>query len=234
VSNSSQPGPSSVHSPRMGMLWRNRLPGRVPPRRRNETRNGANKRSNVPRADGQQTFAPVGVQAAMIRFVGRQPLRQQRRQPAAAGLKGGKPDGLEDRQQRRRLILARPPQNQRGCAQRLRPPAQRANGRLAMITQQFHRLGDQFAFVFPACGRVTPPPLRQDFRFGLLAHKIVLLLGNTDFWRNDSFLPPPPTASGNKKLLAQIGHGGDGRFSLTSDCRGLQVLLLQSYLLAFF
>ena len=33
VSNSIQPGPSSVHSPRIGMLWRSKLPGRVPPRR---------------------------------------------------------------------------------------------------------------------------------------------------------------------------------------------------------
>jgi hypothetical protein len=75
-----------------------------------------------------------------------------------------------------------------------------------MITQQFHRVGDQFAFVFPACGRVTPPQLRQDFRFGLLAHKVVHLLGNTDFWHNDSFSPPPPAASGNKTFGADRGQ----------------------------
>ena len=65
------------------------------------------------RADGQQALAHVGIQTPMIRLVSRQPFGQQRDEPAAAGLEGGEPDGLEDRQQRVGMILARTTQDQR-------------------------------------------------------------------------------------------------------------------------
>ena len=159
------------------------------------------------RADGQQAFAHIGVQATMIRLVSRQPFGQQRHEAAAAGLKRGEPDGLERGQQRVGMILARATQNQRGSRRWFGLVTQGADGGFAMVTEQLDRLGDELPFVVPSRAAILPPQLDQDFGFGWLAHKVVHLLGNTDFWRSDSFSPLRPPASGNKTFGADSLKG---------------------------
>ena len=79
---------------------------------------------------------------------------------------------------------------------------QGADGGLAMATEQMDRLADEWTFVVPTRAAILPPQLAEDFRFGWLAHKVVHLLGNTDFWHNDSFSPRFPPGSGNKTFGA--------------------------------
>ena len=62
--------------------------------------------------DGQQAFPHISIKTAMIRFISGQPFRQQRHQPTATRLESGKPDRLEDGQQRVGMILARTSQYQ--------------------------------------------------------------------------------------------------------------------------
>jgi len=52
------------------------------------------------RADGQKTVAQVRIDPAVVLLIGRQPFGQQRVQPAAAGLKGLKPNRLQHRQRK--------------------------------------------------------------------------------------------------------------------------------------
>ena len=100
------------------------------------------------------------------------------------------------------MILARSAQDQRGWCRRFGLVAQSADGGLAMVAQQFDRLGEEMPFVVPPRPAILPPQLGEDFAFGLLAHKVVHVLGNTDFWRNDPFSPRHPPASGNKTFGA--------------------------------
>jgi hypothetical protein len=74
-----------------------------------------------------------------------------------------------------------------------------------MVAHQFDRLGDELTFILPTGTAILPPQLEKDFGFGLLAHKIVHPLGNTDFWRNDPFAPSPRPHRVTI-FLAQIGH----------------------------
>ena len=153
----------------------------------------------------------------MIRLVSRQPLRQQRDEPAAAGLKRGEPDGLEDRQQGAGMILARATQNQRGRSRRQGLVPQRADGGLAMVAQQFDRLGEELAFVLPTRPAILPPQLEEHFGFGLLAHIVAHPAGNTDFWRDDAFPPRPPLGSGNNLFGADRGISAeDSQLTLAS------------------
>ena len=71
-----------------------------------------------------------------------------------------------------------------------------------MVAEQVDCLGDELTFVIPTRAAILPPQLAEDFRLGLLAHKVVHPLGNTDFWRNDSFSPRFPPGSGNKTFGA--------------------------------
>ncbi len=154
------------------------------------------------RADRQQALPHISVQPTMIRLVRWQPFWQQRDKPTATGLKRREPDRLEDRQQRVGMILARPTQNQRGRRGRLGFVPQGADGSLAMVPQQLDRLGDELSFILPTRPAILPPQLEEHFGFGLLAHKIVHPLGNTDFWRNDVFSSHCLLASGNKTFGA--------------------------------
>jgi hypothetical protein len=89
-------------------------------------------------------------------------------QAAAAGLEGREPDRLQHRQQRLGGIRLGPAHQPCGGAGRRGRRAQGADGGLAMVTQQFDGLVEQFVFVFRPRHGVVPPPLGQDlgFRFG--------------------------------------------------------------------
>jgi hypothetical protein len=65
-------------------------------------------------------------------------------------------------------------------------------------TDLFERLGDALPFILPTGAAILPPQLEEHFGFGLLAHKVVHSLGNTDFWRTDPLSPHFPSTSGNK------------------------------------
>jgi len=80
--------------------------------------------------------------------------------------------------------------------------AQRADGGLATVAQQLDCLGEELTFVVPPGAAILRPQLVQDFYFDSLAHKVVHRSGNTDFWRNDSFLPQLHSRSGNKTFGA--------------------------------
>ena len=66
-------------------------------------------------------------------------------------------------------------------ALRSRLGLQGADGCLAMIPQQFDRLGDEFASVFFASRTVALPQPDQHLCFGLFAHVVVHTSGNTHF-----------------------------------------------------
>ena len=71
-----------------------------------------------------------------------------------------------------------------------------------MVAQHLHRLGDEFAFVFPPRRNVTAAHLNQNFFFGLLAHSVVHKSGNTDFWRTNPFQAISSHSSGNKTFAS--------------------------------
>jgi len=114
--------------------------------------------------------AQVGVQTTVIGFMGRQPFGQQSPQPQPAGLQGGEPDRLEDRQQGLGVIGLGPAQKQARRPWRSRTGAQGANGGLAVVTQQADRLVEQLTFVKPAGPGVSTPQFGQHLAFGLCAH----------------------------------------------------------------
>ena len=116
----------------------------------------------------EQGFAHVGIQAAMILLIRRQPVGQARLEPHAAGLERGQPDGFERRAQLVRVVFPGPP-NDKGRGDH-RPGLQRADGRLAVIVEKFDQFVDDFGFVFLAGPGVTLPLPGQHFRSCFLTH----------------------------------------------------------------
>ena len=128
-------------------------------------------------AGAQEAPTHVRIDPAMVQFVGRQPLGQQRVQPAAAGLEGREPDRLQGRQERRRLIGLGPAQHhiQAGGSRRGWLGSQSADGRFAVVTQQFDRLIQQFAFVSHPSGDISSPQPGHDSFLRFFAHIVVHL-----------------------------------------------------------
>jgi hypothetical protein len=126
-------------------------------------------------AHRQDRRPQIGIQPAMIRLVGGQPFGQQRGQARAAGLQRREPDRLEHGQELLRIVLARAAQEEGrpAQAQRSGPRAQDADGRLAMIAQQGHRLIEQLTFVPGPGFGVGTPQLGHHFLSGLLTHVVV-------------------------------------------------------------
>ncbi len=118
----------------------------------------------------QERLAPIAVQAAMIGFVSGQPFGQEGVQAQTTGLEGGKPDRLQDGQQRLGVIGLGPAQEQTGGARGRRSGAQSADGRLAVVAQKGDRLVEELTFVVRAGSGVRTPQLGQHFVFGLLTH----------------------------------------------------------------
>jgi len=84
----------------------------------------------------------------VIPFVGRQPVGQAGLEPLAAGLAGGQPDGLERRQQFIRGVVLGPAAHEGRGDRRLGP--QGADGRLAVITEEFDQFVEDSRFMWLA------------------------------------------------------------------------------------
>src|SRR3569833_1886910 len=86
-----------------------------------------------PGAGRQQRLAHIAVDPVVILLLGGQPLRLESMQACAAGLKCPIPDRLDHRQERRRIILPRPPDDRSRAPGLLcrAPAAQSADGGLA-------------------------------------------------------------------------------------------------------
>ena len=76
------------------------------------------------------------------------------------------------------------------------------NGDLAVIAQEFNRLGDEFAFVLRAGGNVAWSQPGQHLIFGCFARVVGPRWGNTDSGHNDRSTQTTQPASGNKTFGA--------------------------------
>ena len=117
---------------------------------------------------GKQRLAHVGVEAAVIGFVGRQPVGQRGFEALAAGLEGGQPNDLERGQQFIRIVVLGPTAHE-GCGERP-PGAQGADGRLAVITEKLDQFGDDFGLVESASSGIALALLGQHFLTCLFTH----------------------------------------------------------------
>ena len=146
---------------RIGISARSRLPGRVAARRDQQpVQRGA--------TGGEQRLAHVGVEAEVVGFVGRQPVGQAGLEALAAGLEGGQPDDLERRQQFIRIIVLGPAAHER-CGDR--PPGpQGADGRMAVIAEQFDQFVEDFDLVGPASSGLALALLSQHFLTCFFTH----------------------------------------------------------------
>ena len=154
------------------MLWRSKLPGRVPPRRCAGHAQRLEQAVKRARAGGEQGLAHIRVDPPVIFLIRGQPLRQERVQACATGLKSPEPDRFKHRQQHLWLILLGPP-NDRWGVHRLRhwpAVAQRANSGLAMIAKHLHSLIQQLGFILRARLRIRTSHFRQHFLACFLTH----------------------------------------------------------------
>jgi hypothetical protein len=104
----------------------------------------------------------------MILLVRRQPVGQARLEPDPAGLQRRQPDGFERGAQLVRIVFPGPAQDKRRGDHG--PGLQRADGRLAVVVEEFDHFVDDFGFVFLAGTGVTISLLGQHFRSCLLTH----------------------------------------------------------------
>ena len=105
-------------------------------------------------------------------FISRQPHRQERVQPTAAGLKGTNPNRLQDRQPVLRVAPLGPAQHHvylQGLLLWL-GRMQGTDGRFAMIAQQFDGPVQQYSFVLGTGRGAAPQQPDEDFMLRFLAH----------------------------------------------------------------